>query len=63
MQSSNYSWALDHIFKLNLEKHIKVVAEVGSRDAIDAIYLQEALTCDVYLFEADPFNSIMCQKI
>ena len=59
---SNYSWALDHILKLNLEKHIKVVAEVGSRDAMDAIYLQKRLSCDVFVFEPDPFNSIICQE-
>lgn len=61
-KSFNYSWALDHLLKLDLTKHIKVTTEVGSRDAIDAIYLHEALSCDVYLFEADPFNAVICQK-
>jgi FkbM family methyltransferase len=62
VEASNYSWALDHIFELDLETEIKVVAEIGSRDAIDAIYLQETLSCDVHVFEADPFNAVFCRQ-
>jgi len=52
-KESEYQWALDEI-KL-LCPALEVVAEIGSRDALDAIYLAKTFQSKInYIFEADP---------
>lgn len=61
---SNYSWAIP--FLENQFNHqnlvVKHIVEVGSRDALDAIFLSNYFKCQVDVFEPDPLNILECQK-
>jgi FkbM family methyltransferase len=53
MKNSNYQWALDEVKKL-IQK-LDVIAEIGSRDGLDAIILAKIFQSETnYIFEADP---------
>ena len=53
---------LEDIFKNNIDKNkVKTVFELGSRDLIDAIKLQQYFNCDVYSFECNPDCLTICK--
>ena len=53
---------LEEIFKNNIDKNkVKTVFELGSRDLIDAIKLQQYFNCDVYSFECNPDCLTICK--
>jgi FkbM family methyltransferase len=60
MSESNYAWGLsiisDHKIKINR------VAEIGSRDALDAIFLAKFFHAKVDVFEPEPANIEVCKK-
>jgi FkbM family methyltransferase len=62
--NTNYDWAIDRILTKhpNLVKRGAVIAEIGSRDALDAIGLAEKLGGTVYVFEPDPINRTVCKE-
>jgi len=60
MYQSEYGWALPIISGLNI--NLKKVAEIGSRDALDAIFLAEFYGASVDIFEPDPINIAICKK-
>ena len=62
--NTNYDWAIDRIFikHPNLIKRGAVIAEIGSRDALDGIGLAKRLDGKVYVFEPDPINRKVCKK-
>lgn len=52
-KTSEYQWAIDDI--LNYSSQIDTIAEIGSRDGLDAIFLAEIFQAkNNYIFEADP---------
>ena len=54
--TSEYDWCLEEVKKLNLE--IRYLAEIGSRDGLDAIKLSKEFNpIETYIFEADPYLS------
>lgn len=56
---SNYSWILEYINRSELRgAH---VAEVGSRDALDAIWFSETFDATVDCFEASPRQAFKCR--
>ena len=54
---TNYKWCIGHIHHLP-----KVVVEVGSKDALDAIFLAEFFECKVIAFEPNPSQYEECKK-
>ena len=53
---------LEEIFKNNIDKNkVKTVFELGSRDLIDAIKLQQYFNCNVYSFECNPDCLTICK--
>jgi FkbM family methyltransferase len=64
MLTSNYEWAEAILKKYFSEKNIKInnLVEIGSRDALDAIYLSNCFNCDAQIFEPDPLNIVQCKK-
>lgn len=60
----NYKWAIDLLLNKypSLIKTGEVIAEIGSRDALDAIGLSKRLDGMVYVFEPDPINSAVCKE-
>jgi FkbM family methyltransferase len=54
----NYTWAFDIIPKSG----IKTIYEIGSRDCLDSITLQNHFQCDVTSFECNPDCIIECKK-
>ena len=59
-KKSEYEWAIKLIDNLGIK--IESVAEIGSRDALDAIYLSKVFKCSVSVFEPDPVNAIVCKE-
>ena len=59
-KKSEYEWAIKLINNLGVK--ISSVAEIGSRDALDAIYLAEVFKCSVSVFEPDPVNAVVCRE-
>lgn len=60
---SNYEWAIPHIDLLLTEKNkINVIAEIGSRDALDGIFLSKKYNSKTYIFEPDLNNIPICKK-
>ena len=54
--NTNYDWAVDRIFDKHpylIKRREGVIAEIGSRDALDAIRLAKRLGGKVYVFELD----------
>lgn len=52
-KKSEYQWATDYI--LEYSPQINTIAEIGSRDGVDTIFLSELFqTKNNYIFEADP---------
>ena len=52
-KTSEYQWATDDI--LEYSSQINTIAEIGSRDGLDAIFLSEIFQAkNNYIFEADP---------
>ena len=52
-KKSEYQWATDYI--LEYSPQINTIAEIGSRDGLDTIFLSELFqTKNNYIFEADP---------
>lgn len=60
MYKSNYGWALPIISGLNTK--ISTIAEIGSRDALDGIFLAEFYNAKVDIFEPDPLNIVTCKR-
>jgi FkbM family methyltransferase len=60
MLNSNYDWALPIIYDLNLK--INRIAEIGSRDGLDAIFMAELFGAQVDVFEPDQINIMVCKK-
>jgi len=60
MYESNYGWALPIISGLKI--NISTIAEIGSRDALDGIFLSNFYNAKVDIFEPDPFNIVTCKK-
>ena len=60
----NYEWAINLLLNKypSLIKTGGVIAEIGSRDALDAIGLAKRLDGKVYVFEPDPINSSVCRE-
>jgi len=58
--ASNYDWALPKIARIC--KNIGSIAEIGSRDALDAISLARRFDASVCVFEPDPINAAACRK-
>jgi FkbM family methyltransferase len=56
----NYSWSLAHI--VDRPGKNDLICEVGSRDALDAIYLQRRFGSNVVAFEPSPSNLIKCKE-
>ena len=59
---SNYSWALGAISVAVPDSDIRAIAEVGSRDGLDGMYLARHFGSVVAIFEADPINAETCRK-
>lgn len=61
---NNYDWALPYVDEyLNRnDKKIELIAEIGSRDALDGIALAERYKTKVFIFEPDPYNIPVCKK-
>lgn len=58
----NYGWALVYIERYLEPNSVQVVAEVGSRDGLDAIALSVHFpAADVIVFEPDPLNVVACR--
>jgi len=59
MSENNYKWALKHI-----GNHIVInsICEIGSRDAIDAIYLSNYYNKKINIFEPDPHNILQVKN-
>ena len=55
---SNYYWALPALQNLKISS----IIEVGSRDALDAIFFSKYFNCIVNAFEPDPLNILQCKK-
>lgn len=55
--SDNYLWALDY-----LPQTITSIVEVGSRDAMDALYLSQHFSAPVVAFEPNPFSFETCKR-
>ena len=60
MSESNYQWALTVISDLNIK--INRIAEIGSRDSLDGIFLAKFFNAKVDVFEPDPINIEVCKK-
>jgi FkbM family methyltransferase len=56
----NYSWSLAHI--VDRPGKNDLICEVGSRDALDAIYLQRRFGSNVVAFEPSPRNLTRCKE-
>jgi FkbM family methyltransferase len=61
---SNYEWAIPHIDLLLAKKNkkINIIAEIGSRDGLDGIFLSKKYNTKTYIFEPDPNNIPICKK-
>ena len=57
MAASEYEWALS---VLNSVRPFKLIAEVGSMHARDAVWLSKTFACPVFVFEPDPDNAKVC---
>ena len=55
--SDNYAWALEY-----LPRRVASIVEVGSRDAMDAIFLSENFLAPVVAFEPNPFSFETCRR-
>ena len=53
--ASNYEWSLKY-----LPSEINSIVEVGSRDALDAIFLSEFFDCECIAFEPNPTQRDVC---
>jgi len=58
----NYIWAETIIRKYIPESGIDLVAEIGSRDALDGIALSKFYGCPALIFEPDPLNVELCRE-
>jgi FkbM family methyltransferase len=59
MFESNYEWCIDFIKK----DKVNIIAEIGSNDALDAIYLSKYFNANkCFIFEADPELSDTIKK-
>ena len=61
---NNYDWALPYVDNY-LQAHgkkIELIAEIGSRDALDGIALAKKYKTNVMIFEPDPYNIPVCKK-
>lgn len=63
---SEYQWAVIQIDRILVANHlgpveINSVAEIGSRDALDGIYLSKIYSAHTYVFEPDPSNADICR--
>ena len=57
--TDNYAWCLNH---LNKDK-IDIIAEIGSRDGLDSIFLNNYFNSSIsYVFEADPSLIYLIEK-
>lgn len=57
--TDNYAWCLNH---LNKDK-IDIIAEIGSRDGLDSIFLNNYFNPSIsYVFEADPSLIYLIEK-
>ena len=56
---NNYSWVFPHLAQAGI--HPSLVAEVGSRDGLDAITLASHYQVRVLVFEPDPINAETCR--
>lgn len=55
--SDNYVWSLPY-----LPLTFNSIVEVGSRDALDAIFLSEFFDCEVVSFEPNPLQIEVCKE-
>jgi FkbM family methyltransferase len=64
MSNSNYSWSLPFIDEYLASRNIIVstLLEIGSRDALDGIFLSKYFQCQAQIFEPDPINIVECRK-
>lgn len=60
MEKSNYCWAIPTIEGLGLV--VRTVAEIGSRDALDGVFLAERFSAEADIFEPDPLNIVTCKE-
>ena len=56
----NYSWALEILEKVITKDKIQLIAEIGSRDGMDAIALAGHFEASAIIFEPDPINFKLC---
>jgi FkbM family methyltransferase len=54
--ASNYAWSLKY-----LPPEINSIVEVGSRDALDAIFLSDFFGCECIAFEPNPTQKDICK--
>jgi len=52
----------DSIFETNITSPLETIFELGSRDVLDAIKLQNNYNCKVYAFECNPDCLLQCEN-
>jgi len=57
----NYDWALRDLGRFVTPAEIQLVAEIGSRDAVDGLELARHFSAEVLIFEPDPINAQICR--
>lgn len=61
VEGGNYAWALPELERFIAPAEIKLVAEIGSRDALDGLELSRQFSAEVLIFEPDPINAEICR--
>jgi FkbM family methyltransferase len=57
----NYDWAFHDLERFIAPAEIQLVAEIGSRDALDGLELARHFSAEVLIFEPDPINAEICR--
>ena len=60
-EAGNYDWAFLDLERFIAPSEIKLVAEIGSRDALDGLELARRFSSEVVIFEPDPVNAETCR--
>lgn len=60
-EGENYDWVFPELARFIAPAEIQVVAEIGSRDALDGLELARHFSAEVLIFEPDPINAETCR--
>lgn len=61
-EGGNYDWAFLDLERFIAPAEIRIVAEIGSRDALDGLELARRFSAEVLIFEPDPINAENCAE-